>query len=554
MSIKQAEEIVNNFVTSANCEVLSIQGRWGVGKTYFWNKIVKSTSPTIAHKKYAYVSLFGVNSLEALKNSLVINQIQSHSIGKTANQSASQLGKGLKAIFGEVLTKNEKLSDYTSGWLGELAFRLVNDSLICFDDLERSGKDLQITDVFGLASLLKEQHHCDVVFILNDDALKDRPDFESHHEKVIDYTIVFKPEAAESFDLVFSAAEPNYELLKRAASALNVTNIRILRKVKRFLSALDGVLFDMLLEIQETVAISIFLFTVAKFDNDRKFKDFLTTEFLATFQSIGVYLREHVKKESVSAEEKELAQLLETLGFQSAEELETCVFRFVELGYVEELLVSAAEKRNEAAQVGAGLRQYHAAWELYSTRFDDNEPEFIAALEKQFLAGCHYLSFENLTHSVSVLRQLGHERVADRFVDEYTRINVDAFQNRRTLHLFLSRATDPYLVEKMKAFESSDIVELSIAALSDKILSGNYLTDAEWEFLVKQEISAYEEFVRKEFDYYQIDAILKLPNLPIATSIQIEIAEKMKATLQMIAATSSINKVRIKDFFGLDPV
>ena len=42
------------------------------------------------------------------------------------------------------------------------SFMSVSDSLICIDDLERKGSSLELKDVLGLISLLKEQKKCKV--------------------------------------------------------------------------------------------------------------------------------------------------------------------------------------------------------------------------------------------------------------------------------------------------------------------------------------------------------------------------------------------------------
>ena len=52
-------------------------------------------------------------------------------------------------------------------------FFCCRNQIVCIDDLERSGADLNIKDVFGLVSYLKEQRGCKVVLLLNDEELSD---------------------------------------------------------------------------------------------------------------------------------------------------------------------------------------------------------------------------------------------------------------------------------------------------------------------------------------------------------------------------------------------
>ncbi|EMV1908006.1 NTPase, partial [Shigella flexneri] len=93
MSLDYIKEQLSDFISSAEPEVMAIQGEWGIGKTYTWNAFLKENKNKIAFNRYSYVSLFGVNSLDALKYSIFENTITKDFIGnkpnlKTATQNA----------------------------------------------------------------------------------------------------------------------------------------------------------------------------------------------------------------------------------------------------------------------------------------------------------------------------------------------------------------------------------------------------------------------------------------------------------------------------------
>ena len=70
---------------------IAITGSWGVGKTFFWNKFLRSQAReeqeklkhlpasernkqiNIFNKKYAYISLFGIENLADLKTAICTN-------------------------------------------------------------------------------------------------------------------------------------------------------------------------------------------------------------------------------------------------------------------------------------------------------------------------------------------------------------------------------------------------------------------------------------------------------------------------------------------------
>jgi hypothetical protein len=47
------------------------------------------------------------------------------------------------------------------------------DIIVCFDDFERLSSSMELEEVLGLISELKEQKNCSVVMILNEDELGD---------------------------------------------------------------------------------------------------------------------------------------------------------------------------------------------------------------------------------------------------------------------------------------------------------------------------------------------------------------------------------------------
>ena len=48
---------------------IALNGKWGVGKTFFWNQLIEEKFST---KKTAYISLFGVETIQQIKNDLLL--------------------------------------------------------------------------------------------------------------------------------------------------------------------------------------------------------------------------------------------------------------------------------------------------------------------------------------------------------------------------------------------------------------------------------------------------------------------------------------------------
>jgi Cdc6-like AAA superfamily ATPase len=206
-------EEIFRFLETDTPEVLCIRGKWGVGKTYTWETLLKEAqqSSKVKLQSYSYVSLFGLDNLDRFKSSVFESVIPVASAGSDPN--IETLGTNIKAVA--------KLA--ASAWkpgLGALAdhaaFLAVKQYIVCIDDLERKGEKLRIIDVLGLTSLLRERRKCKVVLILNDEELSegDHEAFEKYSEKVIDSSLVFEPTSEEACKIAIKGTTPNDDLLR----------------------------------------------------------------------------------------------------------------------------------------------------------------------------------------------------------------------------------------------------------------------------------------------------------------------------------------------------
>ena len=50
----------------------------------------------------------------------------------------------------------------------------ICNQIVCIDDIERAGHGLDITDILGLASSLRERKNCKIVLLFNEDSLGDQ--------------------------------------------------------------------------------------------------------------------------------------------------------------------------------------------------------------------------------------------------------------------------------------------------------------------------------------------------------------------------------------------
>jgi len=163
-----------------NSTVISLQGYWGIGKTHFWNDYIKFKSEenqqvwdeTIKFKspenKHVYISLFGINSLDDIKRKIILKVSDRAKISTKFKNIV-----GNSKIFGIDLSSAISLIEPND----------FKDIIICFDDFERMSPNLNISEMLGLISELKEQYNCKIVLINNNEVLKEQNLLE--HQKIM---------------------------------------------------------------------------------------------------------------------------------------------------------------------------------------------------------------------------------------------------------------------------------------------------------------------------------------------------------------------------------
>ncbi|WP_164465127.1 hypothetical protein [Aeromonas dhakensis] len=163
MSIEVIKDQIFHFLSSEQPEVMAIKGEWGVGKTFSWKKFLQEANSKgkIKSDRYSYVSLFGINSLDSFKYTIFENVIKRDIIGTEASIETfksnttsliESLGRNSFSLF-----RGAPIIKSLTPAIEAVSFLSLNNILICIDDLERKGKSLDIKDVLGLVSLLKEQ-------------------------------------------------------------------------------------------------------------------------------------------------------------------------------------------------------------------------------------------------------------------------------------------------------------------------------------------------------------------------------------------------------------
>ncbi|MCT7602293.1 P-loop NTPase fold protein [Aliarcobacter butzleri] len=348
--------------------VISLNGYWGVGKTYFWKKYAKKLEKKLQQKiEKKNSEIVGENENTLRKKISNFIQEKSNTIKETSelidkslnfNKNAkviyiSLFGlhsiKDIKSkIFTKMSLKNEYLDKFQkmigtsktfgidlSNAIDSFKSKDYENIIICFDDFERISSNLNIREVLGFISELKEDKKCKLVIINNNGSLKEEDKlnikkiisnddkaisdkvviqtnnseiFSLYAEKIIDFEFYYNPTIIDNLDsikksllnneqLKFIKWELIEEFIENKIPNNKKCNMRYMKKfIYKFL-LFDGIIED---DISESIKKSIVLKVLSKvyeYKEDIKFEYPYISSDLESYVNM-ILDRDYIDKQS----------------------------------------------------------------------------------------------------------------------------------------------------------------------------------------------------------------------------------------------------------------
>ena len=504
MSAELVIKEIQRFLASKDAEVLCIKGRWGVGKTYAWRHYLEKAqeSGDLYQQDYAYVSLFGLNSLDDLR----------YAIFESTVSPAQALTGPDAETFGALIKKGKSVGRQARGWIGPAlsavgfgeignalarsAFLLVRDRLVCLDDLERAGVDLTPRDVLGLVSFLKEQRNCRVVLLLNDEAMEQekRKDFERLLEKAIDTSIVFAPTAEEAARIAIVDDEPVSALLRGGVVALGITNIRVIKKIERLAHRLAGYLQPYRPEVLTQAVTACLLSGWAVFERDHA----PPMEFIQSYNALIAAMQD--RDNDPTDEIVRWRDQLSALPFPHPDDFDRTIFEGVSAGYFDEArLLKEAKILEEALNRNSRDNSFARAWDRYHESLTDDDEVVLDTLYQSAMENLATIDSLNINGTILFLREFGRNDEADELARAYTAAQPDdpRFFDLSYHHFSTDAPVDPTLKAAFEARQSSFKDERDPKGLLLAIGRGEPWRDEDVRLLANVTIDAFEAMIEE---------------------------------------------------------
>lgn len=470
MKLNKIEENLYDLLIKENKEVvISISGEWGIGKTYFWNNFIKDyKEKELKDKQIAYVSLFGINSLNDIRTSILL---QVSPTKKKLSWVDKKIITPLKNVKSSLKLDNLSLSlgfDALGSIFTLLTSGDFENVIVCFDDFERISSNVNLKDVLGLISELKEQKKCKVVMILNEKELGKLTDIEKkpyseifslYKEKIIDYDFVFEPTLEENIKIATEKSGLRFKqetILKNLQNS-NIKNIRVLeqifRKLKKFEFIIDNSYNDNVIDefLNTTLAILGFILKDGKKVDD--------------------YLKEKSKHNVIEMSDEEfknlnLAEFRKSIFVSNDEIIEMVILNYLKNEEIDnKVLINILDEKNEHTNWYEIGKEISNKWYKVPRDFTYSRKDFAKEMNQIFednKENIHNIvNFEQLFVYLEFIKKIPfeinkntEELMIKNYIDKYVKYDsfdneIEKFVNKnyQSLNSYLKEKRDKKLIE-----------------------------------------------------------------------------------------------------------
>lgn len=578
VAVNYIEKSLDAFFSS-EAKVIVIKGDWGVGKTYFWERYIeqKIESKSLKQLAYSYISLFGKSSLDEIRRQvfhnaksiasedLIIKSFNKKLCEPTRLYNKAPWFNGFliklqsKAPWINIATKNVQHIPFInkfSGMVSSLEYSLVNNYVICIDDIERKGKGLSIKDVMGLVDELAQRKLCKVILIFNEksfDSAEDKAQFDSYREKVVDIEMHHNPSCLDNLHCIFPSKENWHSELEKIVNHLQIKNIRVLRKIKLLVDHFDKYINERDHRIAEEFVFHAALHCWSFYIKDSELNYETFKKLLSTSSWLSFFIDE---KKQLSEGEKKYKTLASSIDLRRSVFDEHISF-FLENGYVDdEALNSTVKKLEEKIRIDSVSSRLKDAWNIYSESFSDNLIEFKKSLIDILNEEMKSLELSDFSSAVDILEEFDVD-VTD-FVNRYVELKADSLLNIDSRSLWnLHRFRCPLLKDKIDALQINN-KSFNIDDVALRIVENNGWTSEDVKFLnslTKDDYVVWMKGSPQELATKIRSGLFIFRDLGASNGEQDmykNITSNVVDALKELASENALNKYRVRHIYGIE--
>ena len=235
MESKEILEILKSFEENDTYKKIFINGRWGIGKSFYTNQYICEKENAV------YVSLFGKNKIETIQEEITKELFKKINSSKKFIKKGKELAKkitGSISCYGISINTPQMNS---KSFIEEYSTILKNENnlIIVIDDLERKSREISIEDILGLIEELSLFENIKIVLIGDESKIcdKDKEKWHSFKEKIIEKEYKVSKFSKDAIEEIIILQLQNYikeeELRNFIYNFLEQYKIKNLRTIKK---------------------------------------------------------------------------------------------------------------------------------------------------------------------------------------------------------------------------------------------------------------------------------------------------------------------------------
>lgn len=419
------KSVVEEFLDSKKPEVLAISGKWGVGKTYALQEMVRAYEGGNSLAWYSYISAFGAKSIGDLRSMILVKTrpfpVKKGRVGDAVEEAEALFAKGRGgAIYKAAMAFLEKVpygGKQVTVLLETVATSLIRRTVVCIDDIERLGSGITMDELMGLVSELKVESQCKVILLFNEEQLGERAkQYEQASEKVVDKKLAFMTTASEAVDFGLPSDTPLREYVIPCVEKLGISNIRTVQKIANGLQTVHRVIPNCSDAVNQQAAIAVAVFAGALYEGGIGFpnpEQVVIYNWYSNAMGVG--------KDTI---EESWREKLQACGFLACDKFDTEVLSVLRNGFAHgSELARYAQELDEVADRGRLDGIFTEAWNMFHDRIDGTAEELMLKFVSAVEVAATVISPLNLNSTVKLLRELGFSSEADELIEKYVQLN-----------------------------------------------------------------------------------------------------------------------------------
>lgn len=559
---------------------LCIHGAWGSGKTHLWREVEKNALPDRWKGRVAYASVFGANSLAEIKQRACLSAAESY-VNRplvtptiveelrgrypTHVDAVARRLVGLKTRFGEEWTslmrlfgRTGPLAEANAPYFARVVTSLATDGffsqrLIVLDDIERLGKDLPIDALIGWVDYLTESRECKVLLILNEDEIPGEGQKEvwtRYREKVIDRDVALTITPTEAVRLASAGITlADIEGVVRDAEALQLTNIRVIKRAMAILDRLDHKFGILRRGLERAAASSVVMLTAAHYN---AIPDGPDIPYILGRGEFAAFVE---AQNGGDEQERRWAALLSRYHWSHVDDFDRAVVKLLDTGLVDDdLFESHFTSWEQDLRIEGARTRLRAAGAVIHRNFSRTDQDALDAL-MGLLPDVPLYGLADILNILALLHGLDHDTQAAEFRNQWLellrrgdiRMSEDGFESSiqslgnldeeliaRTREILKSRSELPGLSEVLMSIRRSggwserDIAVLRAATVDDYVAMLTTSTNDDLHDVLQQ-------------------CMQWVSNPPEGTR---ESMERFVQACRIVASRSSTNRYALRNLFG----